>query len=104
MSEVPTSQPRGSGRYEIRLQGHLEDRWAAWFDGLTLSHESDGTTVLHGSVVDQAALHGLLQKVRDLGLPLLSVRHGGGDRPHESEPPDQPNQPDQPDQPTSPRR
>ena len=98
MSEVPTSQPRASGRYEIRLEGHLEDRWAAWFDGLSLSHESDGTTVLHGSVVDQAALHGLLQKVRDLGLPLVSVRHADGDPPHESEPLDQP------DQPTSPPR
>jgi hypothetical protein len=95
MSEVPTGPPRGSGRYEIRLEGHLQDRWAAWFDGLTHTHESDGTTVLHGSVVDQAALHGLLQKVRDLGLPLVSVQHA-----HD----DQSDQPDQPDQPTSPRR
>jgi hypothetical protein len=71
MSEVPTNRPHSSGRYEIRLEGHLDDRWAAWFDGLSLSHESDGTTGLHGSVVDQAALHGLLQKVRDLGLPLV---------------------------------
>ena len=62
------------GRYEIRLQGHLDTRWAAWFDGLSLAHESDGTTVIHGSVVDQAALHGLLGKVRDLGLPLIAVR------------------------------
>ena len=61
------------GRYEIRLQGHLDTRWTAWFDGLSLTHESDGTTVIHGSVVDQAALHGLLSKVRDLGLPLVSV-------------------------------
>jgi hypothetical protein len=61
--------------YEIRLEGHLDGRWAAWFGGLTLTHESDGTTVLHGPVVDQAALHGLLQKVRDLGLPLVSVNH-----------------------------
>jgi hypothetical protein len=98
MSEVPTSQPRGSGRYEIRLDGHLDDRWAAWFDGLSLTHESDGTTVIHGSIVDQAALHGLLQKVRDLGLPLVSVRHADSDQP------DQPDQADQPDQPASPRR
>ena len=62
------------GRYEIRLQGHLEPRWADWFDGLSLRQESDGTTVLSGSVVDQAALHGLLGKVRDLGLPLIAVR------------------------------
>ena len=59
--------------YEIRLKGHLEPRWADWFDGLTLTQESDGTTVLSGSVVDQAALHGLLGKVRDLGLPLIAV-------------------------------
>jgi hypothetical protein len=68
-----------AGRYEIRLKGHLDDRWAAWFDGLSLSHESDGTTVLRGLVVDQAALHGLLQKVRDTGLPLLSVTNADAD-------------------------
>ena len=62
-----------SGRYDIRVKGHLDARWAAWFDGFSLSHERDGTTVIHGSVLDQAALHGVLQKVRDLGLPLLSV-------------------------------
>jgi hypothetical protein len=61
------------GRYEIRLTGHLDQRWAAWFDGLSLSRETDGTTIIHGSVADQAALHGLLQKVRDTGLPLVSV-------------------------------
>jgi hypothetical protein len=60
--------------YEIRLRGHLDTRWAAWFDGLSLDHQSDGTTVIHGSVVDQAALYGLLGKVRDLGLPLIAVR------------------------------
>jgi hypothetical protein len=59
--------------YEIRVKGHLNARWADWFDGLTLRQESDGTTVLSGSVVDQAALHGLLGKVRDLGLPLIAV-------------------------------
>ena len=61
------------GQYEIRLSGHLDQRWAEWFDGLTVTREGDGTTVLHGPIVDQAALHGLLQKVRDLGLPLVSV-------------------------------
>jgi hypothetical protein len=65
--------PREPGNYEIRLAGRLDQRWAEWFDGLTLTHEGDGTTVLTGPVVDQAALHGLLQKVRDLGLPLVSV-------------------------------
>ena len=62
-----------AGRYEIRVMGHLDERWAAWFDGLSLTHESDGTTVIQGPVADQAALHGLLQKVRDIGLPLVSV-------------------------------
>ena len=62
-----------AGRYEIRLKGHLDGRWAAWFDGLSLSHQPDGTTVIHGPIADQAALHGLLQKVRDTGLPLVSV-------------------------------
>ena len=61
------------GNYEIRLKGHLDVRWADWFDGLTLTQEGDGTTVLSGSVADQAALYGLLGKVRDLGLPLIAV-------------------------------
>lgn len=60
-------------RYELRIKGHLDDRWADWFEGLSFTHESDGTTILSGPVVDQAALFGLLRKVRDLGLPLLSV-------------------------------
>ena len=59
--------------YEIRLKGHLDDRWAAWFGDLTLTREDNGETLLTGPVVDQAALHGLLRKVRDLGVPLLSV-------------------------------
>jgi hypothetical protein len=73
MSEISTGPQHNPGRYEIRLKGHLDSRWAAWFDGLSLTNESDGTTVIHGPVADQAALHGLLQKVRDLGLPLVSV-------------------------------
>ena len=68
-----------AGAYEIRLAGHLDQRWSAWFDGLCLTHEADGTTVVRGPVVDQAALHGLLQKVRDLGLPLVSVQHVAAD-------------------------
>ncbi len=59
--------------YEIRLKGYLDDRWAAWFEGLTLTREDNGETLLTGPVVDQAALHGLLRRVRDLGVPLLSV-------------------------------
>jgi hypothetical protein len=62
-----------AGRYEIRLKGHLDARWVAWFDGLTLTQDNDGTTTVRGAIVDQAALHGLLQKVRDIGLPLVSV-------------------------------
>jgi hypothetical protein len=62
-----------AGRYEICLKGHLDRRWAAWFDGLSLSRKGDGTTILRGQIPDQAALHGLLQKVRDTGLPLVSV-------------------------------
>ena len=61
------------GSYEIRIKGHLDKRWAAWFEGLTITLEEDGDTLLTGPVVDQAALHGLLKKVRDLGLPLISV-------------------------------
>ena len=73
---------REAGRYEIRLRGHLDTRWAAWFDGLSLTHQTDGTTVIHGPVADQAALHGLLQKVRDIGLPLVSVIFVEPDVPH----------------------
>jgi hypothetical protein len=61
------------GLYEIRIKGHLDDRWAAWFGGLTLTLEDNGETLLTGPVVDQAALHGLLKKVRDGGMPLVSV-------------------------------
>lgn len=75
MTERRTPTPHGleAGRYEIRLTGRLDAHWTAWFDGLTVSHESDGTTVISGPIADQAALHGVLQRVRDLGLPLVSV-------------------------------
>ncbi len=62
-------------RYEIRIKGHLDDRWAGWFGDLTITPEDSGDTLLAGPVVDQAALHGLLRKVRDLGMPLISVIH-----------------------------
>lgn len=67
----PTHDPAPA--YEIRLAGHLAPRWSAWFDGMTVTTEADGTTVLRGVVVDQAALHGLLQKLRDVGIPLISL-------------------------------
>jgi hypothetical protein len=60
-------------RYEIRLNGHLDDRWDGWFEGLAIALEEDGNTLLIGWLADQAALHGILKKVRDLGLTLLSV-------------------------------
>ena len=63
----------GSGLYQIRIKGHLDDRWSDRFDGLTITLEEDGNTLLSGPVADQAALHGLLKKVRDLGMPLVSV-------------------------------
>ena len=72
---------RDAGRYEIRLKGHLDIRWAAWFDGLSLTHASDGITIIHGPIADQAALHGLLQKVRDTGLALVSVIRVDPDQP-----------------------
>ena len=70
---APGPDAADAGHYEIRIRGDLHPRWAAWFDGLTVSAGRDGTTVLTGPVADQAALHGLLQRVRDLGLPLVSV-------------------------------
>jgi hypothetical protein len=78
---MSTGQHDTPGQYEIRLKGHLGSRWTAWFDGLTLTHDSDGTTIIRGLVADQAALHGLLQKVRDLGLPLVSVTQVQTQRP-----------------------
>jgi hypothetical protein len=70
---TPTPDCPEAGRYEIRFSGRLDARWAAWFDGLTVTQEPDGTTVISGRIADQAALHGVLQRVRDLGLPLMSV-------------------------------
>jgi hypothetical protein len=67
------ADPRPPVVYQIRIKGHLGPQWSDWFEGLTLTQESNGDTLLIGPVVDQAALHGLLRKVRDLGMPLISV-------------------------------
>ena len=69
-SEIDPGQP---GTYEIRIKGHLGRQWTEWFGGLDITLEDNGDTLLTGAVVDQAALHGLLRKVRDLGMPLVSV-------------------------------
>ncbi len=73
MSQIWAGHHQDALRYEIRLKGHLDSHWAAWFDGLSLTNQSDGTTTISGLIADQAALHGLLHKVRDIGLPLVSV-------------------------------
>jgi hypothetical protein len=72
-THVSTENHHEPGVYEIRLKGHLDAKWADWFDGLTITQADNGETLLRGPVVDQAALHGVLRKVRDLGLPLVSV-------------------------------
>ena len=75
MSDKPRSDEKRNQApcYEIRLKGHLDSKWTDWFGGMTISLEDNGDTLLTGPVIDQAALHGLLKKVRDLGLPLVSV-------------------------------
>ncbi len=78
---MPVADQHGPSVYEIRVRGHLEARWAEWFDGLTLTRDDDGSTVLHGQLPDQAALHGALQQLRDLGVPLISVTDLGPDTP-----------------------
>ena len=66
-------EPYAPAHYELRIEGHLDEHWSDWFGGLTLIREGDGTTTLRGAVTDQAELHGLLAKVRDLGTTLISV-------------------------------
>jgi hypothetical protein len=69
-------KPNSNDQYcEIRLKGHLDSRWVKWFDGMSITLEENGNTLLSGHLTDQAALHGLLKKVRDIGLPLLSVKN-----------------------------
>jgi hypothetical protein len=69
---------------ELRIKGHLDDRWSVWFEDMTITRDDNGDTRLTGRVVDQAALHGLIRKVRDLGMPLISINRiepGQGDAP-----------------------
>ena len=79
MSEMhpSTADQYEPGLYEIRIKGHLDNRWTDWFGGLTITLEDNGDTLLTGPVIDQAALYGLLKKVRDLGMPLLAVMRIG---------------------------
>jgi hypothetical protein len=70
----------GPPRYEIRIKGHLDNRWAGWFSDLTITREDNGENLLAGLLVDQAALHGVIRKVRDLGMPLVSVACVGPDQ------------------------
>jgi hypothetical protein len=67
-------------RYEIRIEGHLDSSWALWFEGMTLRQEANGETVLSGTLRDQTALHGVLMKIRDLGLPLVEVKRVKSDK------------------------
>jgi hypothetical protein len=69
----PKTDPSQPVVYQIRIKGQLDSQWTDWFEGLTITLEEDGDTLLTGPVIDQAALHGLLKKVRDLGMPLVSV-------------------------------
>lgn len=90
-SDEPSSTAGAPGHtptphYEIRVKGRLGDRWAAWFDGLEITDPGDGTTVLRGPVVDQAALHGLLARLRDVGIALLSLREVTNDTTTTTEP------------------
>ena len=75
MSEAhnSTQDHHQTSHYQLRIKGHLDEQWADWFESLTITLEEDGNTLITGPVVDQAALHGLLKKVRDLGMPLVSV-------------------------------
>lgn len=81
----PKTDPDQPSIYQIRIKGHLSDQWTVWFEGLTITLEENGDTLLTGPVVDQAELHGLLKKVRDLGLPLVSIHYVEPGKPDVSE-------------------
>jgi hypothetical protein len=91
--ELPASAPAPSSgyRYAIRVEGLLDDHWSQWLEGMTITHEEGGVTRLEGPLIDQAALHGLLNKLRDLRLPILSLQRlgaGDGDVSRSDEPPE----------------
>ena len=71
--DQPTNQPGAEALYEIQIKGHLDPSWSDWLGELTITPQADDVTLLTGPIVDQAALHGLLKRVRDLGMPLVSV-------------------------------
>ncbi len=73
MNPGTTAGPLSTNWYQIRLEGRLDPRWSEWLDGMDITYDNNGTTVLGGPVVDQSALHGVLARLRDLGLPLISV-------------------------------
>jgi hypothetical protein len=77
---VGTASSEPPAHYEIRVRGVLDSQWSTWFEGLTITTDEPGQTLIAGPVTDQAALHGLLARIRDLGLPLLSVRYLGPDQ------------------------
>ncbi len=81
-NQLDASIASQSTLYQIRLAGHLDSRWADWFEGLTITLEKDGNTLLTGPIIDQAALHGLLRKLRDLGMPLISVNPAQSNETH----------------------
>ena len=72
-STYTSSEPNPPQRYQIRIKGHLEAKWSHWFDGFTVELQESGDTLLTGEVVDQAALHGLLKRIRNLGLTLIAI-------------------------------
>lgn len=85
MDDGAVEQPVAAGWYEIRLQGRLDPRWSAWLDDVDVTSDGKGSTVLHGYLVDQAALHGLLARLRDIGLPLISVARDEPDNRHDTQ-------------------
>lgn len=83
MNPSGTGQPQPTTRYEVRVHGHLDRRWSPWLAGMDITTSEDGTTVLRGPVTDPSALHGLLTRILDLGLPLISVARVEADPEHE---------------------